>query len=216
MKPLIRLLLALTLWIGVALPAHAAVTITFWSHELGNSFPHAFFTLRGTVDATGAPVDANFGFTPKSISPAMLFGPVPGRLDIAKPFYIAGSDAQFSIVLTDAQYGDILALAAAWDENGGDNIYRLGDRNCVSFVKEAARRIGLIGLDHPGLMKKPRSYLKAVAAANAGHITVIDQHGKTYLASLAPLATAPPVASPSVTPSVMATMASPPLTATRP
>ena len=34
-----------------ALPAHAAIVITFWSHELGNHFPHAFFTLRGTPDA---------------------------------------------------------------------------------------------------------------------------------------------------------------------
>ncbi len=101
-----------------ALPAHAAVTITFWSHEFGNHFPHAFFTLRGTPDAGGAPVDLNYGFTPKAISPAILFGPVQGRIDIAKRSYMDGSDAQFSLVLTDAQYADILRLVEPADHTG--------------------------------------------------------------------------------------------------
>jgi hypothetical protein len=85
MRPLLRLIALLCLCLGYALPAQAAVTITFWSHELGNSFPHAFFTLRGIPDAGGAPVDANAGFTAKSVSPALLMGPCqasstsPGR-----------------------------------------------------------------------------------------------------------------------------------------
>ena len=197
MTMLLRLALALAFSLLGALPAQAAVTITFWSHELGNSFPHAFFSLRGTVDATGAPVDANYGFTAKSVSPALLMGTVKGRLDISKPFYIATSDAQFSYVMTDAQYGDILALVAAWDEKTGDGRYNLNQRNCVHFVQEAARRLGLVGLDHPELMKKPRSYLKTVAQANAGRVTVIGQSGKAYLASLPPLpAAAPPSLAP--------------------
>ncbi|MDR6113244.1 MULTISPECIES: hypothetical protein [unclassified Sphingomonas] len=191
MTMLLRLALALTFSLLGALPAQAAVTITFWSHELGNSFPHAFFSLHGTVDATGAPVDANYGFTAKSVSPALLMGTVKGRLDISKPFYIATSDAQFSYVMTDAQYGDILALVAAWDEKTGDGRYNLNQRNCVHFVQEAARRLGLVGLEHPELMKKPRSYLKTVAQANAGRVTVIGQSGKAYLASLPPLPAAP-------------------------
>jgi len=36
----------------------------------------------------------------------------------------------------------------------------------------------------PDLMKKPRSFLKAVAKANAAQVTLIDRHGKEYLASL--------------------------------
>ena len=192
MTKLMRIAIALTLWLGCALPAQAAVTITFWSHELGNSFPHTFFSLRGTIDANGAPVDANYGFTAKSVSPALLMGTVKGRLDISKPFYISTSDAQFSYVMSDAQYADILALVAAWDEKTGDARYNLNNRNCVHFVQEAARRLGLVGLDHPELMKKPRSYLKAVAQANADRVTIIGQNGKTYLASLPPLPTATP------------------------
>lgn len=179
-----------------ALPAHAAVTITFWSHEFGNHFPHAFFTLRGTPDGGGAAVDLNYGFTPKAITPAILFGPVKGRIDIAKRGYMDGSDAQFSLVLTDAQYASILRLVDEWDETKGDNTYRMNSRNCVHFTQEAARRAGLVQVDFPNLMKKPRSYLKAVAAANAAQVTVIDRHGKEYLAALAAEATTPQPASP--------------------
>jgi hypothetical protein len=182
--------LSALLFLIVALPAQAAVTITFWSHELGNSFPHAFFTLRGTPDAGGAPVDLNYGFTPQSISPAILWGPVKGRIDIAKPGYMNGSDAQFALVLTDAQYTSIRALVDEWDAVKGDPTYRMNTRNCVHFVAEAARRAGLRTLDFPKLMKKPRSYLKAVAAANATQVTVIDRHGKEYLASLPPVTSA--------------------------
>lgn len=217
MRILLRPLLGLALLLGTlfgAGPAFAAVTITFWSHELGNSFPHAFFTLRGVPDAGGAPVDVNYGFTAKSVSPALLMGSVAGRLDISRPFYIGTSDAQFAVVLSDAQYTQVLGLIAAWDEKTGDGRYNLNDRNCVHFVKEAARIAGLTGLDHPRLMKKPRSYLQAVAAANPGHVTVIHQHGKAYLASLPPLA-ARPVAQPA--PALpAAAAAAPPLATVQP
>ena len=180
-----RLLAGLLLWLALAMPASAAVTITFWSHELGNSFPHAFFTLRGTPDAGGPPVDANYAFTPKAITPAMLFGTIPGRLDIAKPGYIRGSDAQFSLTITDTHYAAILALVRQWGDPA--TRYDLKTRNCVHFTKEAARLLGLTGIDQPKLMKKPRSYLKAVARANAGRVTILGIHGKTHLATLPPL-----------------------------
>jgi hypothetical protein len=187
MKPLLRLIALLVFYVGSVLPAQAAVTITFWSHELGNSFPHAFFTLRGIPDAGGPPVDTNVGFTAKSVSPALLMGPVAGKLDIAKPGYVAGSDAQFSVIMSDAQYEAVLRLVDAWSEGKPDSVYRLSDHNCVTFVKEAARIVGLTGIDQPKLMKKPRSYLKAVLAENTGRVTPVGLHGKAYLATLAPI-----------------------------
>ena len=187
MARLLRSLAVLLLWLGVALPAQAAVTMTFWSHEFGNSFPHAFITLRGTPDAGGAAIDADYGFTAKSISPAILFGTVAGRVEPAPKTYIEKSDAQFAVVLTDAQYADVLKLIAAWSEKTGDAHYNLNNRNCVHFVKEAARVVGLSGIDQPKLMKKPRSYLLAVQAANQGAVVKVNQPGKTYLASLPPI-----------------------------
>lgn len=179
---MIRLLVALLL-LTVALPARAAVTMAFWSHELGQTFPHAFITLRGTPDGGGPAVDTNYGFTAKSVTPSLLFGAVPGRIDVAKPGYVDSSDVHFSVVLSDTQYADILALVAAWSTGTG-GVYRLSDHNCVHFVQDAARRVGLVGLDHPTLMKRPRSYLNAVAAANVGRVTMIDLHGKAYRATL--------------------------------
>ncbi len=176
-----------------AVPAQAAVTITFWSHDLGNSFPHAFFSLRGVPDAGGAPVDTNVGFTAKSVSPALLMGPVAGKLDIPKPGYVAGSNAQFSVVMSDAQYGAVLRLVDAWGEGKPDSVYRLSDHNCVTFVKEAARIVGLTGLDQRKLMKKPRSYLKALQAENAGRVTPVGLHGKAYLSSLSPITRSPSI-----------------------
>ncbi len=204
MRSLLRLIALLCLCAGYALPAQAAVTITFWSHELGNSFPHAFFTLRGVADAGGAPVDANFGFTAKSLTPALLFKPVAGKLDIATPFYIKGSDAQFSVVMSDAQYAAVLQLVDAWSEGKPDSVYRVADHNCVTFVKEAARLVGLSALDQLGLMKKPRSYLKAVQAGNAGRVIPVGMHGRAYLASLGPIAM-PVVAMPTGVTPAMAT-----------
>nr|WP_245841611.1 hypothetical protein [Sphingomonas lenta] len=208
MRFLLKPLAALLFWLGSALPAHAAVTIIFWSHEFGNDFPHAFIQLRGVPDAGGPPVDINYGYTAKTITPAILFGAVPARIDIAKPGYLRGSDAQFSMVLTDAQYREMLSLVAEWAHPDVD--YKLNSRNCVHFVKEAARRLGLTGIDHPELMKKPRSYVKAVADANRGRVTVIGMDGEDYLVSLPPLpapavAPAPAVVPPPVVPTLTGT-----------
>ncbi|HVF93859.1 MAG TPA: hypothetical protein VM900_06060, partial [Sphingomonas sp.] len=180
-------LLVLLVALAAAAPAQAAVTMTFWSHELGNSFPHAFVTLRGVPDAGGPAIDTSYGFTAKALTPAILFGTVAGKLEVGARGYIESSDARFSVTLSDDQYARVRALAAAWDAKTGDARYNLNKRNCVHFVKEAARTIGLGGLDHPGLMKKPRSYLLAVAAANRAAIVTLDLPGKAYLATLPPL-----------------------------
>jgi hypothetical protein len=184
-RSIAALLLAVFTLFGTT-PAVASVTLTFWSHELGNSFPHAFLSMRGVPDWGGPAVDIKVGFTARTISPAILFGSVPGELDIPKTAYVEGSNAQMSLTLTDAQYISILAMVQDWGVTG-DSHYGLEDHNCIHFVKEAARRAGLVGIDQPKLMKKPRSYLQAVAAANAGHVTVVDVKGKEYLASLPPI-----------------------------
>lgn len=164
-------------------PAHAAVTITFWSQELGTNFPHAFFTLKGVPDAGGEPVDASYGFTAKAVTPAVLFGDVPGRIDIATHDYIAKSDAQFSLELTDDQYRSIMSLVDEWGENG-DHHYNLNRRNCVHFVAEAARRAGLVVTEPKALMKKPRSFLVAVDAANRDRVVTIGLPAREYWAKL--------------------------------
>ncbi|WP_294355516.1 hypothetical protein [uncultured Sphingomonas sp.] len=186
-----------------ALPAQAAVMITFWNRDFGNYFPHAFFTLRGTPDRGGPAVDGSYGFTAQSVSPALLFGNVKGRVETPKLTYMEGSHARFAVTLTDAQYDAILRLIAGWSEKTGDSTYNLGKRNCVHFVREALRTSGLEGLDHPKLMKKPTSFLSAVESANAGHVIVIDKIGKEYLASLPPINGVRPIDAPVSDPGTM-------------
>ncbi|MGI4732172.1 MAG: hypothetical protein ACRYFW_10525 [Janthinobacterium lividum] len=178
--------LLLVAGIGAALPASASVTITFWSHEFGNNFPHAFLTLRGKPDRGGAPVDMNVGFTAKHISPAILFGSVAGMLEPADLNYMRGSDAHFSVTMTDDQYLAVLKLFDEWGV-GGNQRYDMNKRNCVTFVKVAAERVGLAGTEQPKLMKRPRSYLVAVEAANAGRVQPVDLHGAVYIAGLTPI-----------------------------
>ncbi len=199
MATLAALVLAMSAW-----PAQAAVTITFWSRDFGgNYFPHAFFTLRGTPDAGGPAVDASYGFTAKSVSPALLFGNVAGRVERPKHGYMEGSHARFARTISDTQYAAILALIRAWDEKTGDATYNLGKRNCVTFVREAARRIGVAHVDFPKLMKKPTSYLRAVYAANPGQLVQVEQTGKAWFAANPPTSGIAPIDAPVSTPGTM-------------
>lgn len=164
---------------GVATPALADVTITFWSHDQDSNFPHTFYALKGTPDAGGPALDENYGFTAKSVTPAILFGSVAGEVQTAKPGYIRRSDAQFSVVLTDTQLAQVRALVGEWRGVR----YNLNKRNCIHFVAEALRRSGVTVPDLPKLMKKPKSFLVAVGAANEGRVTQIRMGGAAYIAA---------------------------------
>ena len=159
-----RLLIVLLLALLPA-PAAAQVVATFYSHEFGSSFPHAFFVLKGKTIAEGTPVDVNYGFTAKAVTPAMLFGSVPGRLDTAEPAYVQSSTAQFSVTLTDVQYRAMLAVVEKW-RNRLSPSYNLNTGNCVHFVGEAAQAAGLRVTFSKKLMKKPRSYLEELIRLN--------------------------------------------------
>ncbi len=185
LRPILRALALLLLALGSVVPAQAAVTITFWSQEFGQNFPHAFFTFSGAPDAGGPAINESYGFTAKAITPALLMGSVGGMIDRPKPKYIAGSNAHFSVVLSDPQYAAIRSLIVEWDE-AGDSHYNLNRRNCVHFVAEAARRSGLQVIEDKKLMKKPRSFVQSVEQANAGRVTVIELPAKAYFATLPP------------------------------
>jgi hypothetical protein len=161
---------ALLLLLGAA-PAAAAVTITFYSHELGSSFPHAFVTLAGAPDRGGAPLDADFGFTAKTVSPAILWGRVSGEVvSNHGASYIKGSNRHFSLTLSDGEYDQVMATIARWRSLKQPS-YDLGSRNCVHFVADLARSVGMTVDTPPKLMKKPRSYLEHLTAENRPWLT---------------------------------------------
>ncbi len=143
--------------------ARADIEVAFWTRELGLELPHAFITIKGIVD--GKPVEESYGFTPKAITPAILWGPVPGRIDVTTKGYMAASNKLYTVTVADAVYPQLRDLVQRYGAKPG-SIYRMNERNCVHFVAEAARIVGFRLPDAKGLMKRPTSYLMAVAAAN--------------------------------------------------
>jgi hypothetical protein len=154
------------LLLAAAAPARAAVTITFYSHELGSSFPHAFVTMSGAPDRGGPSVNVDYGFTAKAVTPAILWGRVGGEVvSNHGAAYIRNSDRHFSLTLTDEQYDRVMAAIAQWKASPQPS-YDLGSHNCVHFVGDLARSVGLAVDNPPKLMKKPRSYLEHLTAEN--------------------------------------------------
>ena len=161
-----RFFFALLLLLGLAGPALAAVEIAFYSRELGgNNFPHAFVSLKGTVDSTGEQVDTSYGFTAKAITPAILLGSVAGEVVVEGERQIARSDRQFALVLTDEQYRAVMAVVEEWRSRPQPS-YNLNRRNCVHFVGELARAVGLRVEAERRLMRRPRSFLQHVRSLN--------------------------------------------------
>ena len=151
------------------LAARADVTVTFYSHDMEalgmRAFPHALFTVKGTLARGGAPIDANYGFTPLSTD-AALFGSTRGEVETKDAAYMARSRRHFSVTVPDATYDRLMAMVQAWN-NRGDKGYNLSKANCVSFAGEAAAIVGLKVTFPPNLMKKPKAFLDMILANNA-------------------------------------------------
>lgn len=160
-------LIALVLFALFLLPhsVRAQITVAFYSHELGSSFPHAFIVLKGTPQAGGAPVDINFGFTARSVTPAILMGPVSGKIEAAKPAYVRHSDRKFAFTISDQQFDQLMALVEKWRTLPGKS-YDLNKRNCIHFVGEAAQILGLKVIFDKSLIKTPRSFLESIIRLN--------------------------------------------------
>lgn len=150
----------------IAAPVAAAVQITFYSHELGSSFPHAFIVVEGVPDRGGARIDEDYGFTAKSISPAILMGAVKGEVVTDnKPGYTRSSNRHFTLTISDAEYDRAMAVVERWRTRVQPS-YDLGSRNCIHFVAEIAANIGMRAETPRRLMRKPRSYLDYLTEAN--------------------------------------------------
>ena len=160
-----RALLALLLVFGWALPAGAAVRLDFYSRHQARHFPHAFVVLQGALDDTGEPVDANYGFTPYGIGPALLLGPVRGKVVSADADYVTKGTRWLSLELTDAEYRRVAAVVEEWRTRPQPS-YHLDERNCVTFVAALAAAAGLEPPADRALMKKPAAFLQALKLRN--------------------------------------------------
>lgn len=149
--------------------AQAQVTITFYSHELGSQFPHAFATLKGKVESTGENVDTNVGFTAVSTGPSILFGWVEGKTSVLKPKYIESSKPHFTYELTDAEYRAVMAVTEKW-RTRKQKSYNLNEANCVHFIAEVATAAGLKINPKSKFFKKPTSFLKEVTTLSRARL----------------------------------------------
>ena len=164
------LLVAFLLWPSLA---SAKVTLTFYSREFGVYFPHAFVRITGATDAEpDKQIDDNYGFTAKAVTPAVLAGSVAGKIMAASPTYVRHSDSHLSLVLTDDQYASVLAIVEKWRSLPQPS-YELHHRNCVFFVGDVARALGMTVDDgNSKLMSRPRSYIINLIRLNPGFGTV--------------------------------------------
>ena len=162
---LLRCFLALLLPLYLsAVPAQAQVAVTFYSHDFGKNFPHAFFVMKGNLES-GEPVDSSFGFTAVNISPGILWGSVEGEVATPKAKYIANSNPHFTVTVDDKKYRELLALVSKW-RNMPQKSYNLNKRNCVHFTGEVIALLGHRINMKTEFWKKPRSFMEEVMALN--------------------------------------------------
>ena len=150
----------------LAAPAEAAVRIDFYSRDTDTRFPHAYVSLTGTLDTTGEAVEADYGFTPYSISPLALIGPIRGHVVSAGREYVSQGGVRFSMVLTDDEYARVMAVVSEWQSRAQPS-YDLETGNCVTFVADIAQALGLRIPDDPRLGRRPTTFLNRVATMNA-------------------------------------------------
>ena len=149
-----------------AAPSWAAVGITFYTKEFGTSFPHTFVVVDGTLDRSGETISEDYGFSAKTISPAILWGRVGGKvISDHETSYVNASDKHFTVTLSDEEYDRVMAAVARW-RTAKQPSYDLDKANCIHFVAELAAAIGMEAAPRKGLMRKPRSFIEAVTLAN--------------------------------------------------
>lgn len=172
------LVLVIALTAGWVQTAAAEMKVTFYSHGWGvgpggvTYFPHAFILVEGTPEG-GEPVKRTFGFTATDLTTAMTNR--PGIVKDADPRYIDDSTAHFSVVASDEQYRVLIEKITWWMTPEG-SVYNLKSRNCIHFVGEMARLLGL----EPGNMKtwKPAVFMNDTIKRNRGKLTVISTTAK--------------------------------------
>ncbi len=152
-------------WSG---PALAEVRIHFHSFNgsvLFGRYPHTFIVLEGTLDDTGEPVNENYGFSAKEATTAVLNGPVEHVVLIETEKNVRRTNRHFSMSLTDDQYRDIIAEVHRWQFAPG-KFYDLDTRNCIHFVGEMAKILGL-RVEYPDdMLRRPKKWLNHITALN--------------------------------------------------
>lgn len=152
-------------------PARADVDVTFYSHDFGDSFPHAFFTIKGSLN-DGQLIDTSYGFTAVKISPAILWKSVTGAVQTPKDKYIDKSNPHFKVTINDEDYAKLMVIVKKW-EDIEQKSYSLKKRNCVHFASEAIAALGYKFNEKTKYWRKPKRFMLEVLELNPT-LVVID------------------------------------------
>lgn len=165
---LMKLLAVLAL--ALSGPALADVQIHFHSFNgsvLFGRYPHTFIVLEGTLEETGEPVNENYGFSARSANLAALKGPVEHVVLTETEKNIRRTNRHFSLTLTDEEYAKVVALVQSW-QNAPGRFYDLDTRNCIHFVGEIARLLG-VRVEYPeNMLRRPKKWLNHIVRLNPG------------------------------------------------
>lgn len=156
------------LMLGWATPSLAEVQLSFHSFNgsvLFGRYPHTFIVLEGALEDTGEVINENYGFTAKRISPAILRGPVEHDIISEELKHIERTNRHFTVMISDNEYHQIISLMKTWRDTQG-KFYDLSSRNCIHFVGEIARIVGL-NIEYPReMLRRPKKWLN--------HITILN------------------------------------------
>lgn len=170
LKTLTRLLTHLVALIALAWSgaAMAEMRIHFHSFDgsvlFGSRYPHTFIVLEGTLE-DGRRVNENFGFSARNVTPAILSGPVEHMVLAETEKTIRNTNRHFTMTISDEQYRRVIALVVSWEEAPG-KFYDLEKRNCIHFVGEIARLLGM-KVEYPDdMLRRPKKWLNHIGTLN--------------------------------------------------
>lgn len=159
---MIRLILAALIGLLPLAAAEAEVVARFYSRDFGSVFPHAFFEVEGAGVSK-----KNYGFTAKTVTPAILMGSVAGKIIEMQPGYVEKSRLHFTVRLSDDQYRKLMGVVSTWGGRKQPS-YDLYKANCVSFIRDAVHMLGLRSNPNTRFLGKPKSFLTEVQTLNPG------------------------------------------------
>jgi len=167
---LLRCLLAACVLL-LAGPAAAEVRVTFYSHAWNaqgdGQYPHAFIRVTGQPAWAQAPVDETYGFTTKQ--QALVFLKARGLVEPADAAYVSRSVPHFWVEISDDEYRTLRERIDTWNRRPGSD-YNLYKRNCIVFVADLARQLGLSVGDTTTL--KPEVFMADLSRLNAARIAL--------------------------------------------
>ena len=169
-KRLARAVTHLFAFIAFAWSSAALADVQIHFHSFNGSvlfgrYPHTFIVLDGTVEATGEAVNENYGFTARSATAAATRDWVEHLVEGEPERYVRSTNRHFTLSLTDEQYFAIVREVRAWQMEPGKR-YSLNERNCIHFVGEMARILGLT-VEYPeNMLRRPKKWLNHITALN--------------------------------------------------